>query len=161
MDTYIGVKLVEAEQMTLGAYNEFKGWAIPENEDPNREGYLVKYSEDYISWCPKEVFEKHNLQIEKADSISQSDVDSFCSHYSCNKVGEKTTLVVFSMRNGFEITETSSCVDPNNYNEGKGLEICTARAQDKVWGYLGFLLQSARNGFDNFKRWEGISHPMG
>lgn len=58
MTKYLGVKLIEAEVMTLGDYNKFKGWIIPENEDPNREGYKVKYSDDYISWSPKEVFEK-------------------------------------------------------------------------------------------------------
>jgi hypothetical protein len=58
MEKYIGVKLIEAEPMNLGDYNKFKGWAIPENEDPKTEGYKVKYSDDYISWSPKEVFEE-------------------------------------------------------------------------------------------------------
>lgn len=58
MKTYLGTKRLEATPMTLGAYNEKRGWTIPENEDPNREGYLVQYSDDYISWSPKEVFEE-------------------------------------------------------------------------------------------------------
>lgn len=58
MKEYIGVKLIEAEPMLLGCYNKFKGWVIPENEDPNREGYKVKYSDDYISWSPKKEFEE-------------------------------------------------------------------------------------------------------
>lgn len=58
MEKYLGVKLIEAEPMNLGDYNKFKGWTIPENEDPSREGYKVKYSDDYISWSPKEAFEE-------------------------------------------------------------------------------------------------------
>lgn len=58
MQSYLGVKQVSAKQMNLGDYNEFRGWKIPENEDPNREGYLVKYSDEYVSWSPKEVFEE-------------------------------------------------------------------------------------------------------
>lgn len=58
MDKYIGTKLIEAEPMNLGDYNKFKGWTIPANENPKREGYKVKYSDDYISWSPKEAFEK-------------------------------------------------------------------------------------------------------
>lgn len=54
---YIGVKIIQAEPMTLGGYNSFRGWTIPENEDPKRRGYLVRYPDGYVSWSPKEIFE--------------------------------------------------------------------------------------------------------
>ena len=57
MKKYVGTKIIDAEPMTLGNYNGYRGWVIPEDEDPTREGYLVKYSDNYISWCPKEIFE--------------------------------------------------------------------------------------------------------
>jgi hypothetical protein len=57
MEQYLGVKLVEAETMTLGDYNNSRGWTIPENEDPAREGYRILYPDGYISWSPKEIFE--------------------------------------------------------------------------------------------------------
>ena len=44
--------------MNLGFYNQFRWWKIPENENPEREGYLVQYPDGYISWSPKEVFEE-------------------------------------------------------------------------------------------------------
>ncbi len=65
MDKYIGVKLIEAEPMKLGAYNEFKGWQIPADEDPEREGYRVVYPDGYISWSPKEIFEEAYRQLDK------------------------------------------------------------------------------------------------
>ena len=46
---YVGVKLIEAKPMTRGDYNKYRGWVIPEDENPNDEGYLVKYSDDYVS----------------------------------------------------------------------------------------------------------------
>ena len=58
MEKYLGVKLIEAEPMNLGDYNKFKGWDISKDEDPKKEGYKVKYSDSYISWSPKEEFEK-------------------------------------------------------------------------------------------------------
>lgn len=66
MKQYIGTKLIKAEKQTLGEYNLSKGWTIPENEDPNTEGYRVEYSDDYISWSPKSPFEEayrayHNM----------------------------------------------------------------------------------------------------
>ena len=61
MERYIGVKEVEAREMTLGEYNKYKGWEMPLDENPFKEGYLVKYDTGYISWCPKEEFEKANI----------------------------------------------------------------------------------------------------
>jgi hypothetical protein len=55
--TYVGTKALFAQPMKLGDYNTHRGWIIPENEDPNREGYLVQYPDGYVSWSPKEVFE--------------------------------------------------------------------------------------------------------
>jgi hypothetical protein len=65
---YIGTKSVLATTMTRGEYNEYRGWTIPENEDPSEQGYLVEYVDGgkpnderhagYISWSPRDVFEK-------------------------------------------------------------------------------------------------------
>ena len=60
MKKYIGVKIVEAKPMSLGNYNKFRGWAIPDDEDPVAEGYQVKYPDGYVSWCPKKQFEEAN-----------------------------------------------------------------------------------------------------
>ncbi|WP_239985142.1 crAss001_48 related protein [Faecalibacillus faecis] len=57
MKQYVGVKLIEAKPMTRGDYNKYRGWTIPKDENPNDEGYLVKYSDDYESWSPKKPFE--------------------------------------------------------------------------------------------------------
>jgi len=57
MKQYIGTKLLLAVAMTLGAYNEKRGWTIPENEDPLKEGYFVEYPDGYQSWSPKDIFE--------------------------------------------------------------------------------------------------------
>lgn len=58
MEKYIGTKMVEADPMNRGEYNAYRGWEIPEGEDPEDEGYLVKYSDGYESWSPKKQFEE-------------------------------------------------------------------------------------------------------
>ena len=58
MKQYIGTKIIQAEPMNRGEYNNYRGWQIPNNENPQDEGYLVKYEDGYESWSPKEVFEK-------------------------------------------------------------------------------------------------------
>ena len=69
---YIGTKNVLARPMTRGAYNEYQGWIIPHDQDPEDEGYLIEYldggkgnhpkHENYISWSPKDVFERSYVQ---------------------------------------------------------------------------------------------------
>jgi hypothetical protein len=152
MNKYMGFKLLEAEPMTLGDYNKMKGWTIPENEDPSKEGYVVKYSDDYISWSPKDVFEasylqvKNNPNLASGVSVSQEMVDNFIKEVYVQTIGTKTTLVRVELSNGFEIVESSSCVDAANYNETMGKEICLERIKNKVWELLGFLLQTAYKG---------------
>ena len=56
MKDYIGVKVVAAEPMSRGEYNEYRGWKIPSDENPADEGYHIRYSDEYESWCPKKQF---------------------------------------------------------------------------------------------------------
>lgn len=57
MKTYIGVKIVQAEPLTLGEYNTRRGWKIPADEDPARAGFFLKYPDGYVSWSPREIFQ--------------------------------------------------------------------------------------------------------
>ena len=58
MKKYVGTKMLEARPMNRGEYNKYRGWLIPANENPNDEGYLVKYQDGYESWSPKDIFEE-------------------------------------------------------------------------------------------------------
>lgn len=68
VETYVGTKVIHATPMTRGFYNGLRGWTVPENEDPRDEGFMVEYTDGgapnvpgyagYISWSPKDVFEK-------------------------------------------------------------------------------------------------------
>ena len=53
--------------------------------------------------------------------------------------GKPTTYVTVQMKNGFTIRESTTCVDPNNYNEEIGKEICLKKIQ--IWFLLGYQLQ--------------------
>ena len=65
MKEYIGVKLLKAMPMTRGEYNNYRGWKIPEDEDPSDKGYLVVYKGGYESWSPKDVFEESYTELEE------------------------------------------------------------------------------------------------
>ena len=49
MKKYIGTKLIEAEPMTRGEYNTYRGWQIPADEKPEDGGYLLKYPDGNVS----------------------------------------------------------------------------------------------------------------
>lgn len=64
---FIGTKIITAEAMTRAAYNGYRGWDLPANENGADQGYLVEYTDGgkpndprhagYISWSPKEQFD--------------------------------------------------------------------------------------------------------
>jgi len=68
MQKYIGTKIINAQPITRLGYNDLRGWTVPADENPADAGYLVEYIDGgqanhpdydgYISWSPKEVFER-------------------------------------------------------------------------------------------------------
>lgn len=68
MLSYIGTKCINARPLSRGEYLELRGWALPDNEHPEDEGYLVEYTDKadrnvpgfagYVTWSPKDVFER-------------------------------------------------------------------------------------------------------
>lgn len=77
---YVGVKLIEAKPMTRGDYNKYRGWVIPKDENPNDEGYLVKYSDNYVSWSPKGVFDEAYREYE-ANELPQTALGMISNDY--------------------------------------------------------------------------------
>ena len=56
--------------------------------------------------------------------------------------GKPTTYVTIRMENGFTLRESTTCVDPSNYDENIGKEVCLKRIEYKIWFLLGYTLQS-------------------
>lgn len=50
------------------------------------------------------------------------------------------TMVALRMPNSFVIVETSACVDPANYDEDLGFEICMGRIRSKIYELEGYKL---------------------
>ena len=71
--TYEGTKRVHARPMNRGEYNAYRGWEVPADENPADDGYLVEYLDGgkpnhpghagYISWSPKDVFERAYCEV--------------------------------------------------------------------------------------------------
>lgn len=141
MKTFISVKKIKAEPC--------KAWKKYGEHDVGADGYKIYYQnkDKYVSWCPKEEFEKQYLQLEEDTKITQKDVDNFITKTEVIKLGDKTTVVQATCKNGFSIINGSACVDVKNFDMEIGKQCCMEHIKDKIWEYLGFLLQSAQNGF--------------
>ena len=144
MEKYLGVKLIKAEPMS---YEEFHKLGDTEKPmKPQREGYKVVYPDGYESWSPKEVFEKAYIKVGNNNTIEEHNINEFIKSYDVSQWGDKTTVVHATLVNGFIITESSSCVDPANFNMDIGTSICKERIQNKLWEMLGFMLQTGVSG---------------
>jgi len=62
-------------------------------------------------------------------------------HFQTGRIGQKTTVVCAILPNGFEITESSACVDPANYNQEVGESVCKERIANRIWQLEGYRLQ--------------------
>jgi hypothetical protein len=69
---YTSSKEVLARPMTRLSYNVLRGWEVPANENPADEGYLIENLDGspgnhpdfagYISWSPKDMFERSHKE---------------------------------------------------------------------------------------------------
>jgi len=147
---YIGFKMIQAERatrMNLSKTVYPHSRPMPDMVKNNsEEGYQVTYPDGYISFSPKDVFEKAYMQVGDNNTITQELVDNFIKDYDVFTKQGKITVVIATLKNGFTIVESSACVDPKNYNEEMGSGICKARINNQVWNHLGFLLQTAKDG---------------
>jgi hypothetical protein len=108
---YIGVKLVKAEPEKRLA-GDGETWI---------DGFKVTYADGYNSWCPLGTFELANIEVTgitdaSVPSITQEMVDAFISSVEVTTLGSKTTIVRATLVNGFDLVESSACVNPENYN---------------------------------------------
>ena len=97
MEQGVTIKRIKRKPMTLGEYNNFRGWEMPSNEDGATEGYLIEYIDspnanteeydNYVSWSPKKVsdasfqpdIQEPRKQIEvKNDLLSNKYTRVFC-----------------------------------------------------------------------------------
>ena len=58
------------QPMTRLEYNQFRGWVLPEGEDPNDPGYLMDFG-FHTAWWPADVVDKAFVMLPPAPSYQQ------------------------------------------------------------------------------------------
>ena len=133
MQTYIGVKRIQAEPM----------------ERDGKPGYKVVYEPDgYESWSPKDVFERAYFPLCKENALTQEDVDRFFSAgiaQACT-LGDKTACVTYTVPTGVVLCDFSSHVYPECFDPVMGEMVCRDKIKLKLIELLGFVHCWAANG---------------
>lgn len=126
------------------------------------EGFSVTYPDGYVSWIPKEAKESRYIELvttpEEAErdelGIRHADIENFIldesyllDHVTYNGEPVKRNLISTAvLSNGFVITNGSTSVNDRKFDEEIGRVVCHEAVLNKVWEYLGFLLQWGVNG---------------
>lgn len=104
MTTYTGTKTIRATKMTRQEYNDLRGWQVPEDEDPNDEGYIVEYQNEsstnvegfsgYISWSPTKPFEEaYRASDTVYDRVSLERIELEARYNNLKKYLEESKVV--------------------------------------------------------------------
>lgn len=119
------------------------------NESGN--GYLVTYPNGNKIWYYEKIAKNKFFILNSTNDgslIKEEDVKNFIDRYTAITIGEKTTLVHAKTVTGFEMIESSSCVDAKNYSKELGTKYAMENVINKLWSNLGFVLQWAKNGIN-------------
>lgn len=91
--------------------------------------------------------------------LTEADIEAMVEKEEAMTLGTKTTAVVLTLKNGFEVVGTSACVNPADYNLEVGRVFARQRAIDKVWELEGYVSQ-VFNMIGNMPVGNGITEPM-
>ena len=76
LTSFVSTRTVQATPLNRQDYNDLRGWQVPDNENPNDDGYLVVNTgvsernvdgfNGYVSWLPKRAF----YELYKNDNLT-------------------------------------------------------------------------------------------
>lgn len=147
MSKFIGVKMVDAVEMTAGEART-KDYRVNQDCIDETRGYEVTYEGGYKSWSPADVFEKAYYKLADVDgnTITDRDVKGFIKNSESVKVGTKITNTILTCLTGFEVSGQASCINDKDFDIDLFSSYAQIKAESKIWKGLGFVLQWAKHG---------------
>ncbi len=81
--------------------------------------------------------------VPKKTTVTKADVDTLLNDAEIQYFAafDKCTIAVAQLKNGFVLVESSACVDPANFDQNIGREICLRNLKHKLWELEGYRLQ--------------------
>lgn len=131
-------------------YIETRIVKVDEIDSAGTKLYVVIDEAGNKSFQRPDVFERNHILVDSDNTtVTQTMVDNFIAEVTTQTLAlnsEKLiTITTAILKNGFTITESSSCVCVDNYDKKIGEEICLGKIKSKVWTLLGFILAAATN----------------
>lgn len=74
--------------------------------------------------------------------LTPADIDAAIKSVEYSKMGEKTSVCLVTLVNGYELIGVSSCVDPANFDPQIGNDLALKKAKDQIWMLEGYVLQN-------------------
>lgn len=78
---------------------------------------------------------KNTVTLEQIEQIYKQ------SEKQIKVLWNKCTVMAVQLESGFTIVVHSACVDPKNFDEQIGLDICKEKVMNKLWELEGYKLQ--------------------
>lgn len=139
-----------------------QGWAQRHNVDTSdgvlSKGYLVRYEGGYVSWSPKDAFEKGYREVLSVDypRLSLEQAQELVSTKTAPRVTKESiedrieqvryihdgtgTFAIIRMTNTFEAHGYAKPADPANFDPDVGERYAYEDAFKKLWQLEGYLL---------------------
>lgn len=127
MAKYLIVDLIEAEEFT----NNFNTKVVKIKDFLGNKTVLIE----------KEEFDKKAIKINDSNKINEDIINNFINKIDVEDYNNKVTISKAEFKSGFLEIANSACVDSNNYDTKIGQDINLKLIKDKLWAYLGFVLQ--------------------
>lgn len=148
----IEIKMVDYQPMTKGEAKEQGYFKSNDDQDlvSKEKGYVITHPDGYMSWSPKDVFDKAYFSLfdENGDSITLADIEDLIIDKYSVKVGTKNTNTTLVCKTGFEIHGQSGCVKKEDFDIIIGEKRAEPRAIDQLYFAMGFVLQWAKYGLN-------------
>lgn len=75
------------------------------------------------------------------NKVTRTSIEQKIAKVGYIQVGQKLTLAIVTMKNGYEVVGESACVDPANFDAKLGEQYALENAIEKIWPLEGYLLQ--------------------
>ena len=94
--------------------------------DVNEETISFRFGRVHLGLMSHDEFEKYFVKQLEIKPVDMREIERTIQRADMNveKAFDRTTVVTLKLPNGFQITESSSCIDANSYNEKLAIEIC-------------------------------------
>ena len=169
MKKYVGTKELKAIPMNKEEYCQYRQWEVPSNENPKEEGYLVEYLDGgkphderhlgYISWSPKDVFEKTYKLIEKNKGVlteGEKRVRKSFNPSALKRVENFKSITASAIDEIAEVERRVKSASKDNPELGDFLRECatakTALQDASMWGVAALTHHITFDTFDTFEK---------